>query len=188
VTSVSQIWGTEPGERRLAFPCDRLITHPDAVVYRGVTVCADPEVVFRWMCQMRAAPYSYDWIDNRGRQSPRHLIGGMDQLAIGQDVMSIFDLADFALNQHLTIRTKPDTPAYRIFGDAAASYLIIAKSARTCRLLVKLVVKYPRGAIGRLMRVFLPWGDLIMMRRQLLNFKGLAEQTTKTRNGVPQHF
>lgn len=188
MASVSQVWGTEPDERRLAFPCDHLITHPDAVVYRGVTIHANPEVIFRWVCQMRVAPYSYDWIDNRGRQSPRQLIGGMDQLALGQDVMSIFDLADFALNQHLTIRTKPNTLAYRIFGDAAASYLIIAKSAKTCRLLVKLVVIYPRGTIGWLMRVFLPWGDLIMMRRQLLNFKNLAEQMTDASNGAPQHL
>lgn len=180
MASVSQVWGTEPDERRLAFPCDHLITHPDAVVYRGVTIHANPEVIFRWVCQMRVAPYSYDWIDNCGRQSPRQLIGGMDQLAIGQDVMSIFDLADFALNQHLTIRTKPNTLAYGIFGDAAGSYLIIAKRAKSCRLLVKLVVIYPRGTIGWLMRVFLPWVDLIMMRRQLLNFKNLAEQMTDT--------
>jgi hypothetical protein len=45
-------------------------------------------------------------------------------------------------------------------------------------LLVKLAVNYPETVVGRLMRPFLPWGDLLMMRRQLLNLKQLAEQTT----------
>jgi hypothetical protein len=32
------------------------------------------------------------------------------------------------------------------------------------------------GAAGWIERLALPWGDLIMMRRQLLNFKALAER------------
>jgi hypothetical protein len=32
--------------------------------------------------------------------------------------------------------------------------------------------------LGWLLRRILPWGDLVMMRRQFLNFKELAEQTT----------
>jgi hypothetical protein len=63
-----------------------------------------------------------------------------------------------------------------MFGDVAVSYIIVPKNAGNCRLLVKLIVKYPLGLIGRLMRLLLPWGDLVMMRRQLLNFKELAEQ------------
>ena len=39
------------------------------------------------------------------------------------------------------------------------------------------MVKHPRGLYGALMRTVLPWGDLIMMRRQLLNLKRLAEET-----------
>jgi hypothetical protein len=44
-----------------------------------------------------------------------------------------------------------------------------------CRLLVKIVARYPRGLTGTLMRWGLPWVDLVMMRRQLMNFRSLAE-------------
>ena len=173
----SKTWGTEERERELSYPCDRLIAEPNAALYRGVTIGASPQVVFRWLCQMRVAPYSYDWIDNFGRRSPPQLTPGVENLAVGQDVMTIFDLVDFEIGQHVTIRIKPKSIASQVFGDAAASYLIIPSGEQTCRLLVKLVGRYPRGVLGMLMRNFLPLGDLIMMRRQLLNFKHLAERS-----------
>jgi hypothetical protein len=86
--------------------------------------------------------------------------------------MSLAKLVDFERNHHLTARARS-----RLFGDLAVTYLIAPKSPRSCRLLVKLVVTYPPGVLGRLLRALLPWGDLIMMRRQLLNFKQLAEAT-----------
>jgi hypothetical protein len=54
-----------------------------------VTVHASPAVV-RWLCQLRAAPYAYDWLDNWGKQSPRQLIPGLENLKLGQTVMTIF--------------------------------------------------------------------------------------------------
>jgi hypothetical protein len=177
MSSISHTWGTEPEERRLTFPCDVLIPHPDDALYRGVTIHASAATVFRWLCQMRAAPYSYDWIDNGGRQSPQQLTPGLEDLVIGQDVMRIFSLVDFERNRHLTIRIKPRSSAFRTFGDVACSYLIIQDEPNSCRLLVKLVAKYPPGIRGRLMQTVLPWGDLIMMRRQLLNLKKLAEKS-----------
>jgi hypothetical protein len=177
--SISETWGTQPQERQLAFPCDDLIAPVDAIAFRGVTIEASAETVFRWLCQMRAAPYSYDWIDNFGSQSPPELTPGLENLEVGQDVMRIFSLVAFEQDRHLTIRVKARSDALNMFGDFAVSYLVVpaVSSASGCRLLVKLVVKYPPGLKGRMMRAFLPWGDLIMMRRQLLNLKRLAEET-----------
>jgi hypothetical protein len=194
--SISETWGTEPRERSLAFPCDGLISQPDAVLYRGVTIKASREIVFRWLCQMRAAPYSYDWIDNFGRQSPQELTPGLDNLAIGQDVMRIFNLVGFEQDCHLTLRLKTKSGASRTFGDIAVSYLIVnivepiieQGSISRCRLLVKLIGKYPRGLQGAMMRALLPWGDLIMMRRQLLTFKRLAEAAEKETNDQMRHL
>ena len=178
--SISETWGTTPEERRLAFPCDNVIAEPDDALYRGVTVNASPSTVFRWLCQMRAAPYSYDWIDNGRRQSPPILTPGLEDLSIGQDVMRIFNLTTFEKDRHVTLRLKPKSAASKTFGDLAVSYLIVPGVKGDCRLLVKLIVKHPGGLYGTLMRTVLPWGDLIMMRRQLLNLKRLAEETERS--------
>jgi hypothetical protein len=138
-------------------------------------VNAAPAVLFRWLCQLRVAPYSYDWIDNGGRRSPRTLTPGMENLAIGQSVMQIFTLVEFAKGRHVTLRIKHGSGAFSLRGDLAVTYLILPEEAGRCRLLVKLVVRYPPGFLGSLMRWGLPWGDLLMMRRQLLNLKALAE-------------
>ena len=90
--------------------------------------------------------------------------------------MTIFTLTSFTTDEHLTIRLKPTRRAQSLFGDIAVTYLITPKINASCRLLVKLVVQYPHTLKGRLLREFLPWGDLIMMRRQLMNLKRLAEQ------------
>ena len=173
--SLSKTWGTTAAERQLAFPCDKSLAHNDGQLFRGITINATPQVIFRWLCQLRVAPYSYDWIDNGGHQSPQQLIPGLEQLEIGQDVMTIFTLESFKPNQHLTIRLKQTGSAKSIFGNIAVSYLIVRQSENLCRLLVKLAIEYPRTLRGRLLKGFLPWGDLVMMRKQLLNLKRLSE-------------
>src|SRR6266550_5770160 len=170
---ISHRWGTEAQERELIYPCDRFMPQPEAALFRGVTINAPAEIIFRWLCQLRVAPYSYDWIDNFGRRSPHQLTPGVENLTVGQNVMTIFDLVDFDFGRHVTIRIKPHSIVSKVFGDAVASYLIVPSDNKTCRLLVKLVGRYPRGVMGMLMGAFLPLGDLIMMRRQLLNFKQL---------------
>jgi hypothetical protein len=69
-----------------------------------------------------------------------------------------------------------DPRAITIFGEIAGSYVIFAKADASCRLVVKLLVRYPRRWPWSWGRWLLPWGDLIMMRKQLLTLKQLAER------------
>lgn len=174
--SVSRIWGTEPHERLLEFPCDRSAGGLDEPMYRGVTINTTPEVVFRWLCQMRVAPYSYNWLDNLGRRTPRRLIPGLERLSIGQRMMFIFEVIGFEPARHITIRNKTRLGCL-VFGDIVASYLIVPQGSGSCRLLVKLLSPRPNGPLGRLLDTVMAWLDVFMMRRQLLNFKRLAEAT-----------
>lgn len=171
--SISIFWGIEHDEAYLDFPCDRLNGVFGSAYFRAVTIASSPEIIFRWLCQMRVAPYSYDWIDNFGRQSPQKLIPGLDKLETGQDMMMIFEIEEFEPNRSVTIRLKRKL---RFACDAAISYMIVPLKSGGCRLIVKLLVNYPRWVVGFLMRIIFPWGDLIMMRRQLMNFKRLAER------------
>jgi len=172
-------WGTTAGERRLTYPCDDLSgTFKDAY-FRGITIYATGETIFRWLCQMKVAPYSYDWVDNFGRTSPKILSPGLENLALGQTFMTIFTLAHFEKNRSITLRMKPDLHSFKLFGDVAVCYRIFAEARNRCRLVVKLIVRYPEGIAGVFMRKLLPLGDLVMMRRQLLNFKRLAESRNR---------
>ena len=167
-------WGSTASERGQWFPCDPRLDAPDDVLFRAVNIAAAPELVFRWLCQLRAAPYSYDLVDNFGRRSPRKLTPGLDQLEVGQRVMRIFTLVDFEVGRHLTLELT-DAASRRLFGDLVVTYRV-TPAAGGARLVVKLVVRRPRGPL-RLLSGLLPAGDLVMMRKQLLTLKRLAEAT-----------
>jgi hypothetical protein len=164
-------WGSTAQERSAGYPCDRHLSQPDLELFRAVDVDAPDAVVFRWLCQLRAAPYSYDLLDNRGRPSPGELTPGLDQLDVGQRVMTIFRLEEFVPQRSLTISYEG-----RVFGRIAGTYHVSPASERASRLVVKLLARLPATPGGRLLRLTLPAGDLFMMRRQLLNLKQLAER------------
>jgi hypothetical protein len=66
-------WGVSDSEILRSYPCDDFVTSPALEAWRGVDVQAPAEAVWPWVAQVRLAPYSYDWIDNLGRRSPREL-------------------------------------------------------------------------------------------------------------------
>src|SRR5450755_1711429 len=68
-------WGVSESEAQRSYPCDDFVASPTMQAWRGVRVEAPAEAVWPWVAQIRLAPYSYDWIDNRGRRSPRDLAG-----------------------------------------------------------------------------------------------------------------
>jgi hypothetical protein len=178
-----RVWGTTEQEREAPFPCDALLDGYSDAYFRGISVRADVPVVYRWLCQLRVAPYSYDWIDNLGRRSPRELTPGLQQLAVGQRFMTIFDLAAFEPDRHVTLLLRE--PGF--FPPLAVSYVVVARPPHGSRLLVKLAVRLRPGLRDRLVATFLPWLDWIMMRRQLHNLKALSEGSAQQApsSGVP---
>lgn len=171
---VGRTYGTTERERERPFPCDPYDLEPDDVYFRAIDIDAPAPTVFRWLCQLRVAPYSYDWLDNLGRRSPRRLIPGKEDLRVGQRFMTIFRLAEFEQDVQITLAQRQ---LRRAFGSVVVTYLIDARGADTSRLITKVLVRHAGRSIeSRLRHALLPWGDLVMMRKQLLTLKELAER------------
>jgi hypothetical protein len=168
-------WGSTAAERASSWPCDPLLPDANLVLYRCVDVAAPADVLFRWLCQLRVAPYSYDWLDNRGRQSPRALTPGLDDLEVGQRFM-IFKLVDFTPGEQVTLRGRGN-----FFGDLVVTYRVSPTGTDASRLAVKLLVRHRRDVLGLMWRLVLPGGDLVMMRKQLLTLAQRAEAEAKSR-------
>jgi len=167
-------WGARDDETSALYPCDTLGIAADDVFFRAISIAAPRELVFRWLCQLRVAPYSYDWLDNFGRPSPRRLIPRLQQLAVGQRIMTIFRLVSFEPGEHLTIALKSRAGALTM-GNFAGTYRV-AESSEGTRLVAKILVRYPTGPYGRLLRRYMPGLDLFMFKRQLKNLKRFAER------------
>jgi hypothetical protein len=171
-------WGTTAHDREMSFPCDRIVPAPRMNYYRAIDIAAPAGMVYRWLCQLHIAPYSYDYVDNYGRRSPRRLIPGADEVKIGQRwFLKIFELVEFEPGRHLTFRIGR---ARWFWGpDVGASYLLVPHDAHSCRVVVNVVTYANPGILATLRRKTYPWGELMMMRKQLLTFKALAEEQTQ---------
>jgi hypothetical protein len=158
-------WGVSDDEVSRDYPCDEFVTAPALRAWRGVRVNAPPEAVWPWVVQVRLAPYSYDWIDNRGRRSPRELVGLPDP--------RVGDRFTTAGGRELgrIVSVDPGRQLTATIMGAFMSYVLVPEGFGSTRLLLKVVMRTNRWAA-----VALSVGDLIMARRQLLNLKQLAER------------
>ena len=157
-------WGVSEDEIVRSYPCDDFVTSPTLQAWRGVDVEASAEAVWPWVAQVRLAPYSYDWIDNLGRRSPRELVG-IPEPRVGEK----FTTAGGRKWGQIVSVDPGSQLTGRILG-AYMSYVLVPQDQGTTRLLLKIVMRTNRWvALG------LSVGDLVMARRQLLNFKQLVE-------------
>ena len=157
-------WGATADERAAPLACDTLTPNAAISADRAITIDAPPATVFGWLCQLRIAPYSYDLLDNFGRRSPRTRDPELTQLHTGQRFMQIFTLHSFARDEHITLQS----------GKVAVTYAV-RDHARGSRLHVRV-----RFGGARIIGCALALGDVVMMRKQLLTLRELAEQEIST--------
>ncbi|SEG48983.1 hypothetical protein SAMN04489712_105508 [Thermomonospora echinospora] len=161
-------WGVTDREILRAYPCDDFVVSPTLRAWRGVGVNAPATVVWPWVAQVRLAPYSYDWIDNLGRRSPRQLVG-LPEPRVGE----AFTTAGGRKRGRI-LSVEPGKQLTGRIMNAVMSYVLVPEEHNTTRLLLKVVMR-----TNRVVALGLSVGDLVMARRQLLTFKQLAERCTE---------
>ncbi|GLY76545.1 hypothetical protein [Actinoallomurus iriomotensis] len=159
-------WGVSESETLRSYPCDDFVTSPVLQAWRGVRVEAPAEAVWPWVVQVRLAPYSYDWIDNLGRRSPREPVD-LPEPRVGDR----FTTAAGGRELGRIVSVDPGRQLTATIMGAFMSYVVVPEEQDTTRLLLKVVMRTARWAAPGL-----SVGDLIMARRQLLNLKRLAER------------
>ena len=115
---------------------------------RAISVAAPPELTWRWLCQIAVAPYSYDWIDNRGRRSPAAPSPPAPTSSCsGRRMAVVFELVAFDAPHHWTALTTPR--GRRLFGPVAMTYAAEPDGAGS-RIVCRIVVGAGRpGRAGR---------------------------------------
>jgi hypothetical protein len=161
-------WSATPSERTALMPCDALAPNAGTRAERAISIAAPPSIVFAWLCQLRVAPYSYDLLDNFGRRSPSKRNPGLLRLEVGQRFMTLFALSSFVDGEQITLRSKDVAVTYAVWPEGAGS-----------RLQVRVLFEGP-VVVGRLLAL----GDLVMMRKQLLTLKTLAEREAGSGTGA----
>ena len=168
-------WGVGDSEVLRAYPCDDLVAAPVLQAWRGIRIEAPAAAVWPWVAQIRLAPYSYDWIDNRGRRSPREL-AGLPEPRAGDRFTAV---GGRALGR--IVSADPGRQLTGTIMGAFMSYVLVPQDDGATRLLLKVVMRTRRWTAPALSA-----GDLVMARRQLLNLKKLAERHhrhTSSRSG-----
>ena len=172
------VWGATPTECRAEYPCDAWLLRPQHEFFRAVDVDAPAATLFRWLQQLRIAPYSHDWADNFLLPSPRRLTPRADTIEVGQRMMHVFTILAVEPGRTLTLGPRSRI-AVALFGTLYGTYSVTPRGAAVCRLVVKVNADYPQSLYGRLVGPLMPWIDLFMMRKQCLRLKALAERTAR---------
>ncbi len=165
------VWGATDDEARRPYPADRAVDGPVVLMTRAIDVAAPVEITWRWLCQLSEAPYSYDWLDNLGRRSPRTLTPGAERVEPGQAMATVLRVTSVDPPHQWTGVTTPR--GQRLAGGFAMTYAAEPDGADS-----RIVVRIAAASSSRPTRVraeALAWGDLVMIRKQLRTLKLLAE-------------
>ena len=172
-------WGSTDEEVARPMPGDEVLERPTFDATRAVTIEATPEEIWPWIVQIgyrRAGFYSYDSLDNDGIPSAERILPEYQTLKVG-------DLIPLSKGTNVRV-TKLEPPKIMVlvfevegtWSNATWVWGLYPGDASHTRLVTRLranAQKIPS-------RLFLDFGEIIMMRKCMLGIKSRAERGGQT--------
>ncbi len=143
---------------------------------RCIEINANASDIFVWLKQLRVAPYSYDFIDNRSKKSPDYIIENLPALKVNSHYLLSFHILEFEVNSFIACRfCEPVNPPINLYmKDLIVEYRIVMQESKAtlwCKIKGYLNTDiYSKGFF-----YFFSAMNKIMMTRQLKNIKKLSE-------------
>lgn len=185
-------WGASDEEVALRLPGDEIVTNPNMDSTRAITIDAAPEDIWPWLVQMgkgRGGLYSYDWLDIAfrylDRPSSDQILPQFQQLKAGdlipmgcdETTMDDFYVHIVEANHALVIGAVEPKVRDKV------SWAIVLQpiSHDKTRLIMRVRGHIPLDAKGVVLYALMDPAAFIMLRKQMLNLKRLAERTRAER-------
>jgi hypothetical protein len=143
---------------------------------RRIEIRANSSDIFVWLKQLRFAPYSYDFIDNKGLKSPDHVIENMPPLKINTHFLLVFHIFGFEENAYIVSRfCEPINPPVNLYMKQLFIEYRIVEEETKCILWCKLKGYFNTDLSSKGFFYIFSVVNKIMMTRQMKNLKKLSE-------------
>ncbi len=147
---------------------------------RCIEIRAGAPDIFAWLKQLRVAPYSYDFIDNRCRKSPDYIINNLPPLKVHTHFLLAFHILEFEENSFIASRfCEPvNPPINRYMKEMFIEYRIVEQGAKS-RLWCKVRGYFNTGLSSKGFFVIFSVLNKIMMLKQLQHIRKLSERLVR---------
>jgi hypothetical protein len=144
---------------------------------RCIEIRANASDIFVWLKQLRIAPYSYDFLDNRFRKSPDYIIENLPPLKVNTHYLLAFHIYEFEENSFIVCRfCEPINPPVNLYMKGLFfEYRIVEQGTKT-KLWCKIKGYINPDISSKGFFYFFSVINKIMMARQLKNIKKLSER------------
>jgi hypothetical protein len=136
--------------------------------------------IFVWLKQLRIAPYSYDFFDNRCKKSPDYIIENLPPLKVYTHFLLVFHIIEYEENSYIIGRfCQPVNPPVNLYMKELFIEYRIAESGANYKLWCKIKGYFNTDISSRGFFFIFSAVNKIMMARQLRNIKKLSELSAK---------